>query len=168
MTLSPSPAEESFLGTSTRKQGGVDTPLTAHEALRPLIYISGALGEATYTQVALVPSPHSEATVKNCTDTQDTLRPSASEQEAIGSTISEQGTLQLTPSTQECFINMPSLGGNGRHFHSIKVVSRKPVSRKYNLNTDPSDKEGFGTSANVELTSSPASKEPPKLQLLLR
>ena len=58
---------------------------------------------------------------------------------------------------------MPSLGGNGRHFHSIKVVSRKPVSRKYNLNIDPSDKEGFGTSAKVELTTSPASKEPPKV-----
>jgi hypothetical protein len=40
--LSPSPAEESFLGTSTSTQGGLEISLPAHESLRPFIYVHDA------------------------------------------------------------------------------------------------------------------------------
>ena len=71
--LSPSQAEENFLGTSTVTQGGLKISLNAYEALRPFTHVHEALREATSTQVSLGPSPNSEAIVKTCTYTQGNL-----------------------------------------------------------------------------------------------
>ena len=157
--LSPSQAEENFLGTSTSTQGGLEISLPAQEALIPLTYVHDALGEATSTQVSLGHSPHCEAMGKTCTGTQDTLRPSPSVQMVIGSTISEQGALQLSPSTQECSFSMPSLMGSSRPSPSTHVFPKHPVSTKNRLRVDPSDKGDSRTSDEMGLASSPAAKE---------
>lgn len=159
--LSISPTEESFLGYSASIQGGLETSLTSHESLGPITYAHGAREETTSTQVTLILSTHSEATVKICPGTQDTLSPSPSEQEAIGSTISEQDTLLIFPSliTHKSFTNMLFLEGNSRHFPLTKVIPMHLDSRKHKLSVDPSDKEDYGTSTKVGLASSPPAKK---------